>query len=216
MGEGDSAMFSALLPKGAPFFELLIRQNVILNEMGQALDAIINQDKNQIDEMHKIIASLEDQADKIYYTITKHLSQTFITPIDREDILRISKAQEEAIDHLHNVTNRLYIFEFPKIRFPMKQLTKTAIQMLEMTSVMLTGLSKKEDAHKTRAFRALRNESEMLLSLGIAELLDHSNPSSNDTLSIFKWYQTYDKMENLFDEVTRLSEYIEEAVLKNV
>lgn len=209
-------MFAALLPKGAPFFELLIRQNVILNEMGQALDTIIHQSSDHLDEMHKVIASLENQADQIYYQITKHLSQTFITPIDREDILRISKAHEEAIDHLHNVANRLYIFEFPKIRFPMKQLTKTAISMLEVTGIMLTGLSKKEDAHKTRAFRVLRDESEMLLSLGIAELLDETDPTAQDMLSIFKWYQTYDKMENLIDEVTRLSEYIEEAVLKNV
>lgn len=209
-------MFSALLPKGAPFFELLLRQNAILNEMGQALDTIIHQSSDHLDEMHKVIASLENEADQLYYRITKYLSQTFITPIDREDILRISKAHEEAIDHLHNVANRLYIFEFPQIRFSMKQLTKTSIAMLEVTGTMLAGLSKKEDSHKTRAFRTLRDESEMLLSLGIAELLDQTNPTSEDVLSIFKWYQTYDKMENFIDEVTRLSEYIEEAVLKNV
>ena len=42
----------------------------------------------------KQINILEEEADKLNRKITWHLSQTFITPIDREDIHAINLAQE--------------------------------------------------------------------------------------------------------------------------
>ena len=125
-------MFTALLPKGAPFFELLLKQNKILCAVAAALVEILDE-HTVIDKPHREISSLEDQADALHLAITKHLSQTFITPIDREDILHINKAQEESIDLMHNMANRLYIFEFPLIRFPMFQFARSLVVMALMT-----------------------------------------------------------------------------------
>lgn len=208
-------MFTALLPKGAPFFELLLKQNKILCAVAAALVEILDE-HTVIDKPHREISSLEDQADGLHLAITKHLSQTFITPIDREDILHINKAQEESIDLMHNMANRLYIFEFPRIRFPMLQIARTLEQMVLLTSSMLEGLSQKRDSHNSKAFRALRGECEMLLSMGLGELHDLEEPTPADILSILKWNQAYDRMELAVDQVAELAEAIEEAVLKNV
>lgn len=208
-------MFTALLPKGAPFFELLLQQNKMLCTVAASVVEIL-ENQTVIDKIHREISSLEDQADTLHLTITRHLSQTFITPIDREDILHINKAQEESIDLLHNMANRLYIFEFTRIRFPMLQLARTLREMVLLTGSMLEGLSQKRDSHNTKAFRVLRSECEMLLSMGLGELHDLKEPTPEDILSILKWSQAYDRMELAVDQVTELAEAIEEAVLKNV
>ncbi|MDR0828253.1 MAG: DUF47 domain-containing protein [Desulfovibrio sp.] len=208
-------MFKSLLPQGAPFFELLLSQNEKLCASAEALNSIL-ENPGQMEKTHRDVSDLEAEADKIHARITRYLSRTFITPIDREDILRITKMQEEVIDQLFNMTNRLYIFEFPRMPFPMLRLGQTLSKMCKFTRSMLTGLSKNTDTHETKAFRALRNEGEMLLSMALVELHDLSAPTPENILAILKWTQIYDRLESTMNFVVSLSETIDEAVLKNV
>lgn len=208
-------MFTALLPKGAPFFELLLQQNQILCSAAEAMQELL-ENRARIDEAHREISILEDKADAIHLSIVKHLSQTFITPIDREDILHINKVQEEAIDLYHTLANRVYISEFTRIRFPMLQLVRLLKDMVLMTRAMLEGLSQKRDSHHTRAFRALRTECDMVLSMALVELHDLDEPTSEGILGILKWSQAYDRVELTVNQISQLAEIIEEAVLKNV
>ena len=191
-----------------------MEQNSLLCQAGDLLLSAFEQ-VEQMDNAHKQIALLEEDADVVCVRITRALSQTFITPIDREDILRINQCQEEAIDALQSLSTRVHIYEFKRIRFPALQLVRTMQGMLELTRPMLRGLSKKQDCHKTRAFRNLRGECEMLLSVGIAELHDIKDPSQADVLDLIKWGQAYDRIELTVSKVVQLAEAIEEAVLKN-
>ncbi|MDR2123940.1 MAG: DUF47 family protein [Desulfovibrio sp.] len=208
-------MFNFLLPKSAPFFALMLEQNDKLRASSAALTVIL-ENSAEMEQRHREISILEAEADKIHASIARHLSLSFITPIDREDILRITKAQEEAIDNLFNTANRLYIFEFPQMRFPMLRLAHVLQDMILLTGSMLRGLAEKRDSHETRAFRALRNDSEMLLSMGLVELHDLKSPTSAGLLEILKWIQVYDRLESAVDRVVELAETIDEAVLKNV
>lgn len=208
-------MFASLLPKSAPFFELLLEQNALLNKASEHLTQVLERPE-EMDNPHKQVALLEEEADLVCVRITRELSQTFITPIDREDILRINQGQEEAIDSIHSLTTRLHIYEFQRMRFPALQLVRTLDGMVKLTGLMLEGLSRKQDCHKTRAFRNLRGECEMLLSVGIAELYDTQDISPANMMEIIKWGQAYDRMEVTVNHVVALAETIEEAVLKNV
>lgn len=209
-------MFTALLPKSAPFFELLMKQNQLLCSVTASLVEML-ENYSAVKEIHHRIAALEDDADKVFVEITRHLSQTFITPIDREDILHINKEQEEAIDILHGTVNRLYIFELSRVRFPMLQLARILDSMARVTGSMLNGLSKKKDSHDTRTFVSLNTEGEMLLSMGIVELHDLDvAPSMENFHTILKYQQVYDRLEQVLRQLKQLGETIEEAVLKNV
>ena len=166
-------MFASLLPKSAPFFEMLLEQNSHLRHMSRLLLGML-EDLSRMDEAHKEIALIEEEADKLHVRIIRDLSQTFITPIDREDIL-------------------------------------------DLTGEMLDGLTRREDCHKTRAFRYLRGECDMLLAVGLAELMDDQQEITPARLmNIMKWSQAYDRISMLLENVNNLAETIEEAVLKNV
>jgi uncharacterized protein Yka (UPF0111/DUF47 family) len=208
-------MFNFLLPKSAPFFALMLEQNDKLRASSAALTVIL-ENAAEMEQRHREISILEAEADKIHARIARHLSRSFITPIDREDILHITKAQEEAIDNLFNTANRLYIFEFPQMRLPMLRLGHVLQDMILLTGSMLRGLAEKRDSHETRAFRALRNDSEMLLSMGLVELHDLRSPTSAVLLETLKWIQVYDRLESAVNRVVELAETIDEAVLKNV
>lgn len=208
-------MFSSLLPKGAPFFELLLEQGTYLCDMASTLVEFFENDDDKDEVLHKI-TQLESKADKIRIAVSRHLSLTFITPIDREDIIRINQAQEESVDLLRNVANRLFIAELSTTRFPMRRLAHALEEMVSLTKVMLKGLSEKKDMHCTQAFLALRDECEMLLSMGITELYDVEEYNLEIIVDIVKSSQIYDRMELAVEQVVDLAEVIEEAVLKNV
>jgi len=208
-------MFAKLLPKSAPFFELLLNQSDLLLETAKHLEQCFVEPKI-LDEKYKIITLLEEKADALHTHITRALSQTFITPIDREDIWHINQAQEDCIDFLQNLVTRMRIYAFECIRFPSLKLMETMCKMLELTRMMVIGLSKKQDVHKTRAFRALRSDCEMLLSVGLAELYDRAELQEESLLEVLKWTRAYDSLEQTVEEVVKLAESIEGAVLKNV
>ena len=209
-------MITALLPKGAPFFELLLEQNALLCKAAANVAKIFEGKQPDADKLRQEITALEDQADHVYLAITRHLSQTFITPIDREDILHINKAQEATIDLVHNLSNRFYLLELKHVRFPMVQLARTIKNMVLLTGSMLEGLSQKRDSHNTKEFQFLCGECEMLLSMGIRELYDLDKPTVDSVLDLLKWTRAYDRIEAVVNQVTQLAETIEEAVLKNV
>ncbi len=208
-------MFTALLPKGAPYFELLLQQNALLCTIAVKVAEIFEGQVDMERQRQEIIA-LEDEADRIYLAITKHLSQTFITPIDREDILRINKTQEDSIDLFHNLVNRFSLLELKQIRFPMRRLASLLKSMVLLTRSMLEGLAQKRDSHNTKEFQNLRGECEMLLSMGIRELYDLDNPGPEVVLDVLKWTRAYDRVETVVDQMAELAETLEEAVLKNV
>ncbi len=208
-------MFAKLLPKSAPFFELMLRQSELLLQAAGLLEEIFK-DPSKLDDNYINVALLEEESDQIHTRITRELSQTFITPIDREDILHINQAQEDCIDFIQNLTTRMHVSNFERIRFPALKLVETMRGMLENTHLMLEGLTKKRDAHKTRVFRNLRGDCQMLLSVGLAELYDRAEFQQDSVLEVIKWVQTYDRLELAVEEVIKLAEAIEEAVLKHV
>jgi len=208
-------MFAKLLPKSAPFFELLLKQSELLLDTVKHMEQSFL-DLSAMDEEYKTIALLEEEADAIHARITRELSQTFITPIDREDILHINQAQEDCIDDLQHLAARMHIYEFERMRFPALKLVETMREMVELTRIMLIGLSKKQDVHKTRAFRALRSDCDMFFSVGLAELYDRAKAEEESTLEVIKWTRAYDRLERMVEQVVKLAEAIEEAVLKNV
>ena len=195
---------------------MLEEQNGLLRRMAGMLVEML-EDVSRMDAIHKEIAFQEESADVLHGKIIRALSQTFITPIDREDILRINQEQEECMDCLHSLSTRLHIFEFTRIRFPALQMVRTIGSMIDLTRLMLEGLANRRDCHKTRAFRNLRGECDMLLAVGLAELMDeHQELSPSTIMQVLKWGQAYERMGILLEQVNALAETLEEAVLKNV
>ena len=98
-------MFARFLPQTVPFFELLVQQNALLQEMSEALAVVM--DNTEASERHlKRINLLEEEADRLYRSITQHLSQTFITPIDRESMLDEISMKKEVSAHIHTLKSR--------------------------------------------------------------------------------------------------------------
>ena len=85
-------MLPSFLPKTIPFFEMLEEQNKMLRAVSHEVSLLFS-GKSEPEACGGAVARLEAEADQKHRNIVRSLSQTFITPIDREDILRIDQGQ---------------------------------------------------------------------------------------------------------------------------
>ncbi|EKD34469.1 MAG: hypothetical protein ACD_75C02324G0003 [uncultured bacterium] len=208
-------MAFTLFPKSIRFFDMLIKQNEILKEIAADLNLIF-EDFSKVDEAFKRINVKEVEGDELCREIARQLSQTFITPIDREDIYRINLAQEDSINFLKNIAARARVSGLSRILFPARKMLGNVNLMAIHTGQMIEALKAQQEVSPiVRQIKNLKGECEMLLSTGLAELQDAEITEFRAVVDIIKWVQVYDRIEQVIERVDDLSDAIEEVVLKN-
>ncbi|WP_028577440.1 DUF47 domain-containing protein [Desulfomicrobium escambiense] len=208
-------MAFSIFPRNIHFFELLNRQNRILNESAGQLARIV-EDLNCVDAACKTVTLIEADADALCREIAKQLSQTFITPIDREDIYRLNMTQEDSINRITAIASRMRLCAFDYIRFPARKMARNILGMTALTGEMICCLEGKRDVSDTiRKIKELKTECEMLFSTGLAELHDVETGDTKEVIDIMRWTQVYDRFEMAIERIDDLADAIEEVVLKN-
>ena len=68
--------------------------------------------------MAREILICEQDGDQITHEVIRRLNQTFVTPIDREDVLRLTSALDDIVDYIEEVADYLGLY---RIEAPMVQ-----------------------------------------------------------------------------------------------
>ena len=179
--------------------------------------AVVMENTAESEEHLKQINLREEEADRLNREINWHLSQTFITPIDREDIHAINLSQERVADGLQSLARRFFTCGFMYQRFPAKMMVYNIKGMIEETAPMLRQLEKKKDISEfLRALKSRKSDCEMLQDAGISEMLDGDIPNLEKVRELILWSQLYDRIERVVDTVSDLGDTLEEVVLKYV
>src|SRR5204863_6430159 len=69
-------------------------------------------------ELARDIVVCEQEGDRITHDIIHRLNQTFVTPIDREDIYALASALDDIVDFIEEVADFLALY---RIEAPMEQ-----------------------------------------------------------------------------------------------
>lgn len=97
-----------LKPKQDNFMGLLIQQGEYTIHIVDALQAYL---KKQSDKKSTQARTVEKEADELERILVHELMNTFVTPIDREDIFSLSRALDNFIDYVYDTVEELEIFE---------------------------------------------------------------------------------------------------------
>lgn len=205
----------SFFPKEVQFFELFGQQNGKLREAVAVLNGIF-QEFDDVENKCKSINLIEEQGNALSRSIAKQLSQTFITPIDREDIHDINIAQEELLNLLKAISTRIGLYDFQLIKFPAKKLVKNLNAMVEEIGRMLDRLSHRKSVDEgAKIVKALKYECEMLLLVALGEVYDIKLTGFDSVMEIVKWTHIYDRIEQAVNRAEGLADIIEGVVLKN-
>jgi predicted phosphate transport protein (TIGR00153 family) len=201
-----------LLPKEEKYFELFNQLASHLTESAKLLQNLFSDFENRAGYAEKIKA-VEHTCDVITHEIIKKLNQTFITPIDREDIHALASGLDDIVDAIEYTAKRVMLYH-------VAQSTEHARKMSDVM-VRLTG-------HLSQAVAALGNNGDQVLQDCIAihtlenegdvyhhEAVERLFAEEKDPITIIKMKEIYEKLERMIDKAEDVGNVLEAIVLKN-
>lgn len=157
------------------------------------------------------VLALEQEADDIRRILVDELHQTFITPMDREDIFGLSRAIDDVLDYAYNTVKEMEALEVESNEF----LCKMA-ELLQKGAEELVGalrhLKENPNVAVEHAVRGKRVENEMneLFLAALKELF-----AGHDVRLMFSYREIYRHLNRSADRVDEAANIITNIVVKS-
>jgi predicted phosphate transport protein (TIGR00153 family) len=163
-------------------------------------------------ELAREILIAEQEGDRITHDIIQRLNQTFVTPIDREDIYALAAGLDDIVDYTEEVADYLGLY---KIEAPMSQaqdLARVLHQASRQIAEALPRLRGFQDlSHYTVEINRLENDGDRIVREAIASLFDNGI----DPMVVIRWKDIFERLENAIDSTETVANIIEGIVIKN-
>jgi len=205
----------SFFPRVVKFFELFEKQSRLLKDAADSLNSIF-QNFSDVPAKCERINKLEFEGNGLSREISTQLALTFITPIDREDIHEINMAQEDVLNTIKAISQRVGLYRFKTLEQSSIGLVENLRLIVEETDKMIGMLSSKKSVEKHSVnISKIINESKLHLLVSLGELYESGPLSQEQLLYIMMWTQIYDRIEQALDKAEVLTNIIEGVSIKN-
>jgi predicted phosphate transport protein (TIGR00153 family) len=201
-----------LLPKEDKYFEMFNAMAAQITECALLLQKIFFDFDNRIAYADKI-KDVEHNCDLITHEIIKKLNQTFITPIDREDIHALASGLDDVVDEIEYTARRVILYRVEQPTEHARKMTDVLVRIVTRLENAVISLENKGEQvlKECVTIHNLENEGDTYHHNAIEELFaEETNP-----ITILKMKELYAKMERTIDKCEDVSNILESIVLKN-
>ena len=202
---------SVIAPRDREFFDLFEEAGGNILRAAGLLEEMLR-DFPERNELARDILICEQDGDRITHDIIQRLNQTFVTPIDREDIYELASALDDVVDYTEEVADYLGLY---KIEAPMEQAQALATvlhacsRQIEQAMPRLRGF--KDISHYTVEINRLENDGDRIAREAIASLFD----GGIDPMVVIRWKDIFERLEEAIDATERVANILENIVIKN-
>lgn len=200
--------------KDVNYFDLFIDAAKVCCKAAEQLENLVKDQCNTENEI-AAIHEIEREGDTLHHIIFDHLNRSFITPIEREDILEIAKYIEVTIDTIDEVAimfNMLSIHEArPDAKDMVKLINKSCKALLDATIEFKNFKKSKELTPLLVEINHLEEEGDKLYQNAVKTLFN----KETNILEVIKWKNIYDTMENVLDACENAADIMEGVIVKN-
>ncbi len=205
----------SFLPKEDRFFFLLHQSALNIQQVAHRFQDLMDNFEN-VPEKVREIKELEDFGDQVIHDITQSLHKTFVTPIDREDILALAGRLDDVIDAIDEAAQYTLEYRIEETTEYARQLAKIIVgcaDELEKALGLLStrGSKLKEILPMSVEINRLENEADQVLSSAMGELFNNGY----EVTQILKWRDIYRDMEEATDRAEDAANVLEGIVLKH-
>jgi uncharacterized protein len=193
------------------FFDLFERAGTNVVRAAKLLDELISGfPETQI--LARDILVCEQNGDQLTHELIRRLNQSFVTPIDRGDILRLSSALDDIVDFIEEVADYLGLY---RIEATMTQAQALAQVLLDATreielAIPLVREFKSISTHTVEVHR-LENDGDRIVRGAIASLFEEGI----DPMVVIRWKDIFELLEDAIDATERVAFILEGIVIKN-
>ena len=161
------------------------------------------------------LKEVEHESDNLTHDIYKLVNQTFVTPLDREDIASLAQTMDDVVDALEAAGTAIKIFGITQPTPAARGLADLArLQCLQLQKAMPRLRVKgqlKEILEQAKEINRLENEADTLYLSAMADLFR----GEMSTTDIIKWRDVYEYLEESTDSCENVAHVLESIVLKH-
>ena len=189
------------------FYSLLIQQAQVIRD---AVEALCDFCQDPTQEKGDFVKVKEKEADTIRRQLVEDINRTFITPIDRDDLYRLSTSIDDLADYAWTTVKEVRIYDIQ----PDEHLLAMARTLLQMADGLLVCTQKLEKDHAGVAAEAtkvkkLENALNVQFHQSIAELFETDNFKK-----ILKYREIYSHMNHAADKGDFSADILLDIVVK--
>jgi uncharacterized protein len=204
-------LLQRLLPREEGFFDLFEQQANNIHAGAEALVKMLSH-YTGVPEQVQSIKAIEHEGDEIAHNLLTKLNQTFVTPLDREDIHELCSQLDDVIDLIDAAASRFVLYRVDSVRQGTVELAKILLATTAEVTAAVQALSTPEKAMKhCIEINRYENESDRWCRTLIAQLFDEEK----DSVQIIKWKEIFEVIETAVDKCEDVANVIEGIVIKS-
>jgi hypothetical protein len=198
-------------PRDQVYFELFEEAGRNILQATDLLDRLLSTWPDNRGLAQEILVC-EQEGDRITHDLIDRLNHTFVTPIDREDILALASALDDIVDYTEEVADYLGLY---KIEAPMDQAIKLARVLKAATRQISEAIPRlrgfRDISHFTVEVNRLENEGDRITREAVASLFD----GGIDPMVVIRWKDLFERLEAAIDAAEHVANILEGIVIKN-
>ena len=204
-------MAFSLIPRDRVFFDLFTEAGQNTLRAAQLLSEMLGKWPDD-DGLARDILKCEGEGDRITHDIVQRVNNTFVTPIDQEDIYGLATKLDDIVDHIEEVADFLGLY---KIEAPMEQsqaMAAVLVKSCEQLAKLLANLRGFKDLEPYWIeIHRLENDGDRLYRDAVASLF----ANGIDPMVVIRWKDLFAVLERAIDATETAAHIIEGIVIKN-
>lgn len=202
------------MPTEEAFFDLFDDIAVVLVEAAECLHALTT-DYSRSDELARVLRQMEKSLDGATDSIIQRLNDSFVTPIDREDIHALASGMDDVLDYIEASADRMKLYGVDAPREEAAELAAILIESTKQIRDGIHGLSHFRDIDAILApcvqINKLENDADEVYRRAIGRLFREEKKP----LEIAKWLEIFARLEKATDKCEDVANVLESIVVKN-
>jgi uncharacterized protein Yka (UPF0111/DUF47 family) len=212
MGIQDVIRF--FLPKEEHFYDYLEKQAKCAHEGAKAL-AKFTDNGQTADQARTAVQKFEHEGDAIVHEMEEALAKTFVTPIDREDLQKLSSELDTVLDLTNGAIRACAMLGVDEPTEPMRKLVRIIVQCTEKIDEAMPKLRKHaytDIVTSARELRKIEKEADLIYRDAISNLFKNSDV---DAKRLIREKTVLEDLENAIDQCDSIADILANLAVKN-
>ena len=201
-----------LLPREEKFYGLFLKQVEIISEASRLLLEGVRGTNARLAGAATEINVLEHRGDEVIHEVFTRLNQTFITPIDPEDIHNLSSALDNVLDGVEDTAHGLVSYRIDPVPPAMVMLSEIVASCAKARKAAFEALENNGPIMEhCIEINRLENEADLIGRASVVDLFD----KEKDPITLIKLKEVYEFFEGTIDSCEDVADVLQNVVVKN-
>jgi uncharacterized protein len=200
-----------LIPREEKFFTDFQALADELKHGARLLEEMLRPDRPAWEKADEI-KEAEHKCDQLTHEIIQRLNRTFVTPLDREDIFNLARSLDDVMDAIDAAAALVRLYRLDSVRVGARELARIVTASTDQVRLAVGAMQEHKGLmpHAIEVNR-LENEADRVHHQAVSKLFEEER----DPLTIIKWKETFDFLEDASDRCEDVANVIEGVMVKH-